>query len=73
MEQMDEVGDAGPFRSGDMFGDCAVERLLGKGGLGFVYLVRGPGGERYALKALRTDVTATSPEYKQRFADVLGG
>ena len=68
MEQMDEVGDAGPFRSGDMFGDCAVERLLGKGGLGFVYLVRGPGGERYALKTLRTDVTATSPEYKQRFA-----
>ena len=51
-----------------MFGDCTVKRLLGKGGLGFVYLVHGPDGERYALKALRTDVTGTPPDYKQRFA-----
>ena len=51
-----------------MFGDCTVKRLLGKGGLGFVYLVHGPDGERYALKALRTDVTGSPPDYKQRFA-----
>ena len=51
-----------------MFGDCTVKRLLGKGGLGFVYLVHGPDGERYALKALRTDVTGPPPDYKQRFA-----
>ena len=68
MEQKHEVGDAGPFKPGDKFGDCTVERLLGKGGLGFVYLVHGPDGERYALKALRTDVTGTPPDYKQRFA-----
>ena len=59
---------AGPFEPGDMFGDCAVERLLGKGGLGFVYLVRGADGQRYALKTMRTGQKETSPEHKQRFA-----
>ncbi len=59
---------AGPFEPGDMFGDCAVERLLGKGGLGFVYLVRGADGQRYALKTMRTGHKETSPEHKQRFA-----
>jgi len=68
MELEDEEGDVGPFEPGDMFGDCAVERLLGKGGLGFVYLVRGSDGRRYALKTLRTGVRGTLPEHKQRFA-----
>ena len=68
MEQKDEVGGVGPFKPGDMFGDCTVERLLGRGGLGYVYLVHGPDGERYALKALRTDVAGAPPDYKQRFA-----
>ena len=68
MEPKQEDYGAGPFRPGDMFGDCTVKRLLGKGGLGFVYLVHGPDGERYALKALRTDVTGPPPDYKQRFA-----
>ena len=68
MEQKDEVGGVGPFKPGDMFGDCIVERLLGRGGLGYVYLVHGPEGERYALKALRTDVAGAPPDYKQRFA-----
>ena len=68
MEQKDEVGGVGPFKPGDMFGDCIVERLLGRGGLGYVYLVHGPEGERYALKALRTDATGAPPDYKQRFA-----
>lgn len=68
MEQLDGDGVAGPFKPNDMFGDCTVERLLGKGGIGFVYLVHGSDGKRYALKMLRTDLTGTSPEYKQRFA-----
>ena len=42
MEFLDDRDDTGPFKTGDKFGDCIVERLLGKGGLGFVYLVRGP-------------------------------
>ena len=68
MEQLDDEGVAGPFKPNDMFGDCIVERLLGKGGLGFVYLVHGSDGKRYALKTLRTGVTGITPEYKQRFA-----
>jgi len=68
MERRSGDDGTGPFRPGDRFGDCTVERLLGKGGLGFVYLVRGSDGERYALKTLRTDATGTSPEYKQRFS-----
>ena len=68
MEPKDEITGTGPFKPGDKFGDCTVERLLGKGGLGIVYLVRGSDGKRYALKTLCTDATATTPEYKQRFA-----
>ena len=65
MEDRDCVG---PFKTGDMFGDCIVERPIGKGGLGFVYLVRGPNNERYALKTLCTGAGETAPECKQRFA-----
>ena len=68
MEQLDGEGGEGPFKPNDRFGDCIVERLLGKGGIGFVYLVRDSDGKRYALKTLRTDMTGTSPKYKQRFA-----
>ena len=68
MEPKGEKTGAGPFKPGDRFGDCTVERLLGKGGLGIVYLVRGSDGKQYALKTLCTDATATTPEYKQRFA-----
>ena len=68
MEPKGEKTGSGPFKPGDRFGDCTVERLLGRGGLGFVYLVRGSDGRRYALKTLRTNASATSPECKQRFA-----
>ena len=68
MEFPEDKEEAGPFKIGDMFGDCTVERPIGKGGLGFVYLVRGPGGERYALKTMCTGANVTAPECKQRFA-----
>ena len=68
MESKEDKNGTGPFKAGDMFGDCTVEGLLGKGGLGFVYLVRGPEGDRYALKTIFTDGVSTTPEYKQRFA-----
>jgi serine/threonine-protein kinase len=68
MELLDDRDDTGPFKTGDKFGDCIVEKPIGKGGLGFVYLVRGPGGERYALKTMCTGANVTAPECKQRFA-----
>ena len=68
MEFLDDRDDTGPFKTGDKFGDCIVGKLLGKGGLGFVYLVRGPNGERYALKTMCTGANVTAPECKQRFA-----
>ena len=61
-----EGGD-GPLRLGSRFGDCLVERLLGKGGVGAVYLVSAPRGEKYAMKVLLPDMAGGDPEYKKRF------
>ena len=53
---------------GDMFGDYIVEKLLGKGGMGAVYLVRAPGGERYAVKVMFPDMVKKGSDYRKRFA-----
>ena len=53
---------------GEMFGDYTVERLLGKGGMGAVYLVRAPGGERYAVKVMFPDMVKKGSDYRKRFA-----
>ena len=53
---------------GDMFGDYTVEKLLGKGGMGAVYLVRAPGGERYAVKLMFPDMVKKGSDYRKRFA-----
>ncbi len=54
-------------RMTDRFGDCAVERTLGAGAMGTVYLVRSPDGERYALKVLNPEIARLHPEFKHRF------
>ena len=53
---------------GDMFGDYTVEKLLGKGGMGAVYLVRAPGGERYAVKVMFPEIADKNQDYRTRFA-----
>ena len=60
-------GEDGPLRLGSRFGDCQVERVLGRGGVGAVYLVSAPGGEQYAVKVLRPDIANSDPDYKVRF------
>ncbi len=52
---------------GERFGDCTVERPLGVGGMGSVYLVRSPDGTPYALKVLDPSMAAGDPDFKRRF------
>lgn len=68
---MSEPKSADPhdiFDAGERFRGYVVERLLGKGGLGAVYLVRHEVLEtRFALKVLYPDVAATNERYVKRF------
>ena len=44
--------DTEPLKAGEHFGDYIVERLLGKGVMGAVYLVRAPDGSHFAVKVM---------------------
>ena len=56
------------FQNGDNFRGYIVERLLGKGGLGAVYLVRHEMLDTlFALKVLYPDVAAQNGSYVKRF------
>ena len=56
------------FRHGDKFHGYVVERLLGKGGLGAVYLVRHEMLDAYyALKVLYPAVANKNPVFVKRF------
>ncbi len=52
---------------GDMFSGYVVEKLLGKGGMGAVYLVRAPDGEQYAVKVMFPDMADKHPDFRKRF------
>lgn len=54
------------LKAGDYFGDYVVERLLGEGGMGAVYLVRTESGLRYAVKVMYPDMM--SHDLRVRFA-----
>ena len=57
-----------PIADGAVFAGYTIERLLGTGGMGEVYLVQHPRlPRREALKILPVSVSA-DPEYRQRFA-----
>lgn len=56
------------FSTGDRFRGYVIERLLGKGGLGAVYLVRHEMLDTlYALKVLYPEVSASNSHYVKRF------
>lgn len=56
------------FSGGERFRGYVVERVLGKGGLGAVYLVRHEMLDTlYALKVLYPDVATANPSYIKRF------
>ncbi len=58
---------------GDMFGDYTVEKLLGQGGMGAVYLVRSPDGERYAVKLMFPDMVKKGSDKLPKVWPVDGG
>ncbi|MFD9499394.1 serine/threonine-protein kinase [Streptomyces sp. NPDC060035] len=48
------------------FGDYVVERELGSGGMGSVYLGRSPSGRAVAIKVIRAEY-AEAPQFRARF------
>src|SRR6201987_5298426 len=60
----DQLSD--DLRKGTRVGDYAVERLLGKGGMGTVYEAVGPDGTRVALKLVKADY-ARALTFRRRF------
>ncbi len=69
MSEAEEFADEEPiFRQGDVFHGHVIERLLGKGGLGTVWLVRHQVLDTlFALKVLDPTVAEERPEYVKRF------
>lgn len=67
-EESRRAASADMFSPGEKFRGCVVERLLGVGGLGSVYLVRHEVlNIPFALKILSPAVARESPEYVKRF------
>ncbi len=63
---MAETDDTSPLEPGDLFGDYTVERQLGKGNMGTVYLVRSPDGAPFAVKIMHRG--KMSHDLRVRFA-----
>ena len=68
LERLASGGEGILFRRGEAFHGYVVERLLGKGGLGTVWLVRHQMLDTlFALKILNPLVAEEKPEYVKRF------
>ena len=52
---------------GDMFGDYTVEKLLGQGGMGAVYLMRTSDGMLYAVKVMDAEAGEKNQDFLKRF------
>jgi len=60
-------GGTPALQPGDKFGDCTIERTLGSGGMGQVYLAKSADGMNYALKVLHPDLERRGNDAKLRF------
>ena len=55
------------LKAGDRFGDCTIERQLGAGAMGQVYLAKAADGANYALKVLHPELEHRGKDMKLRF------
>ena len=55
------------LQEGDKFGDYTVVKLLGKGGMGAVYLAHASDGTCYAVKVMDADAAQGKPDFHKRF------
>ena len=55
------------LKPGDNFGEYKVVKLLGRGGMGAVYLVRHLSGTLLAAKIMYPDQVKAHPEFVERF------
>ena len=60
-------GTAKLLEPGDMFGDYTVEKLLGQGGMGAVYLMRTSDGMLYAVKVMDAELAEKNQNFLKRF------
>lgn len=62
-------GVVGPAREGDRLGAWTLERLLGEGGMGRVFLATRSAGEAVQRGALKVLAWSISPDARRRFLD----
>ncbi len=55
------------LETGESFGGYTIVKLLGKGGMGAVYLVRAPDGELYAMKVMYSNAAREKHDFLKRF------
>ena len=56
------------LKIGGRFGDYTVEALLGQGGMGEVYRIRGENGATFAVKVMKPPEGEEEHEFRRRFA-----
>jgi predicted Ser/Thr protein kinase len=61
------LGGAQPLEAGDRLGDFVIEKVLGEGGMGIVYLARDERLDRQVALKVIVPQLAHDPEFRERF------